>query len=281
MLDEGYEPVQESAKAAVKLFLAENREDFERPPWHRQYMFVAATVPSDAKKNVANDIKRLVPDVEWATSPDLHRISNNVEHNWVDISQSSPQKALLESLLQRHGGRTLVFARDVVSAEQIWEGISRAGFKSVLYHSKMRAPESEKNLVRFRQNMNMIMVCTDAASRGLDVPNVSNVVQADFAASAVDFLHRVGRTGRAGAPGHVTSLFGDDNRNLVEAIRCSIEKGEPIEGAFSRKRSFRKKFKRYGRYVPRGEVAISSQQDSRCSPSSSSSRGVSTHRSLA
>lgn len=68
---------------------------------------------------------------------------------------------------------------------------------------------------------------------------------------------QVGRTGRAGNAGHVTSLYLPEQAPLAEAIRGRLENGEDIEGTFSRNRSFRNKYKRYGRYVPRGEVALS------------------------
>ena len=65
---------------------------------------------------------------------------------------------------------------------------------------------------------------------------------------------QVGRTGRAGNAGNVTSLYLPEQAILAEAIRAAIDGGEPIEGAFSRNRSFSKKVKKYGKYVPRGEA---------------------------
>ena len=81
---------------------------------------------------------------------------------------------------------------------------------------------------------------------GVDVPGVTRVIQAEFAGNAVDYLHRIGRTARCGAEGRVTNLFGETNEELIRAVRDAESRGEPIEGAFSRKRSFRKKFKKYG-----------------------------------
>lgn len=68
-----------------------------------------------------------------------------------------------------------------------------------------------------------VLVCTDAAARGLDIPAVSHIVQADFAATAVDYLHRVGRTARAGRKGRVTSLVSEESQALADAIRCRIK----------------------------------------------------------
>ena len=99
-----------------------------------------------------------------------------------------------------------------------------------------------------------VLVATDAAARGLDIPGVAHVVQADLAPNAVDWLHRVGRTGRAGGGGQVTCLVPPASRPLADALRSSVEDGGAIDGAFSRKRSFRAKLKRYGEFVPRGEA---------------------------
>ncbi len=67
-------------------------------------------------------------------------------------------------------------------------------------------------------------------------------------------MAQVGRTGRAGNTGKVTSLYFPEQAILAEAIRAAIDAGEPIEGAFSRNRSFKKKVRKYGKYVPRGVV---------------------------
>jgi len=63
----------------------------------------------------------------------------------------------------------------------------------------------------------------------------------------------VGRTGRAGQPGRVTNLYALEAAQLAEAIRDAVESGGLVEGAFSRNRSFRKKIRKYGKYVPRGQ----------------------------
>jgi superfamily II DNA/RNA helicase len=96
------------------------------------------------------------------------------------------------------------------------------------------------------------MVCTDAAARGLDIQDITHVIQADFAPNAIDFIHRIGRTGRAGRKGKVTSLYRQENLGLVSVLRQYVEEGRPLEAMFSRARSFSRKLKRSGEFIPRG-----------------------------
>ncbi|KAF9604463.1 hypothetical protein IFM89_006745 [Coptis chinensis] len=72
------------------------------------------------------------------------------------------------------------------------------------------------------------------------------VFKAEFASSAVDFIHRIGRTARAGQSGLVTSLYTKSNRDLVAAVHQAGNLGQPVEKAFSRKRGFRNKLKKRG-----------------------------------
>ncbi|ONM54767.1 DEAD-box ATP-dependent RNA helicase 22 [Zea mays] len=139
--------------------------------------------------------------------------------------------------------RTMVFTNTVDAANSVSDILHRVGIPCILYHRESSLKERANNLQSFRENGG-VLVCTDAAARGLDVPNVSHVIQAEFAACAVDFLHRVGRTARAGQSGIVTSLYTEANRDLVRAVRQAEELAQPVEGAFSRKRSFRNKLKK-------------------------------------
>lgn len=99
----------------------------------------------------------------------------------------------------------------------------------------------------------VVVFSTDAAARGLDSPAIRHVIQSDFASSTVDFVHRVGRTGRAGRRGLATSLVAPQDEDLAEAIRESLARAQSLEGTFSRKRSFRKRIKKYGEFVPAGQ----------------------------
>lgn len=92
------------------------------------------------------------------------------------------------------------------------------------------------------------MVCTNMAARGLDTLHVDHVIQFDFAKNAIDYIHRVGRTGRMGQTGshtgYVTNFVRRGDYELEQRIRGSCEGGEALDKWISRKRSFKKNLKR-------------------------------------
>ncbi|GJT30271.1 DEAD-box ATP-dependent RNA helicase 22 [Tanacetum coccineum] len=196
------------------------------------------------------ELKRLFPEAKWVSGLYLHRHNPRLEQKWVEVTVDTQVDVLIDAvnhtkLLSSDNGvsRTMVFANTVEAVEAIATVLQGAGIECYCYHSESSLEERTRNLVDFQENGG-IFVCTDAAARGTDIPNVSHVIQAEFATSAVDFLHRVGRTARAGQPGLVTSMYNESNRDLVAAVRQAGKLCEPVEKAFSRKRSFRKKLKK-------------------------------------
>ncbi|KAI8103612.1 hypothetical protein M9435_004947 [Picochlorum sp. BPE23] len=242
--------------------------------WLRQYCFVGATMPTEGKETVGAKIAKEFPTSTWISGQQLHKTMQQVEFRWesahdgerhkhdvlIDIIQSDEE-------IQQGSGRVMVFTKDTKSCKSMAtmlsnalapEGDDASSPLVLQYHKGSSQAEREESLryvqMRGDTSRSFIFVCTDATARGLDVPGVSHVVHADFPASAVDFLHRSGRTGRAGLKGVVTAIVDEDGVDLANAIRELIQDDGSIEGAFSRNRSFRKKFKKYGEFVPRGAL---------------------------
>ena len=140
----------------------------------------------------------------------------------------------------------MVFVNSTDACEAVTEELRRQGLRATAFHAEVSTADRADRLRALAEGEAEVLVCTDSAARGVDVPGVTHVIQAEFAGNAVDYLHRIGRTARCGAEGRVTNLFGETNEELIRAVRDAESRGEPIEGAFSRKRSFRKKFKKYG-----------------------------------
>lgn len=284
ILEEDEEDQQESVLEEDEDFVAEDIKEeieagsIERKDWRRvrknyerskQYIFVAATLPVNGKKTAGAMLKRMFPDANWISGTYLHCHNPRLERKWVEVTVDTQLHALIEAVKQGfrsdmldYGAgvsRTMVFANTVEAVEAVVKILGKAGIECFRYHKDSSLEERAKTLVDFREKGG-VFVCTDAAARGVDIPDVSHVIQADFATSAVDFLHRVGRTARAGQHGLVTSLYTESNRDLVDAIRQAEKLGQPVETAFSRKRSFRNKLKKRGfsKLIDRSTVALTS-----------------------
>ncbi|KAH7420566.1 hypothetical protein KP509_13G012600 [Ceratopteris richardii] len=216
----------------------------------KQYIFAAATLPENGRKTPGAVLKRILPDAKWVNGLFLHRRNPRLHQKWVEVDESTQVEALLNAVNDDAGAcdgdlpkKTLVFTNSVESADAIFRILKKAEIECLCYHREIPSEERMRALKYFEDN-GAVLVCTDSAARGLDIRNISHVIQAEFAKSAVDFLHRVGRTARAGQSGAVTNLYTKANRALVEAVRQAEAAGLSVEGAFSRKRSFRNKLKK-------------------------------------
>ncbi|KAH9303843.1 hypothetical protein KI387_008247, partial [Taxus chinensis] len=219
----------------------------------KQYIFVAATLPESGKKTAGGTLRRLFPEATWVSGSFLHRHNPRLEQRWIEVTLETQVETLIDAIKvgwefkklnsDTSVKRTMIFANTVNAVDSIGKILLKDGIECMCYHRDTSPEERAQSLKAF-QEKGGVLVCTDSAARGLDIPNVWHIIQAEFAASAVDFLHRVGRTARAGQSGLVTSLYTEANRALVEAVRQAEVLGKPVEGAFSRKRSFRRKLKK-------------------------------------
>ena len=236
------------------------------PP--RQFLFAAATVHSSGRCTPGETLRAGFPDAVWVEGPQLHRCLPHVTQAWERLPDGCTPETLADEVLAALGGepgQAMVFANTTEAVLLLADAMQarRPGVRA--FCADMTLADRRSTVDTFRSGEARILVCTDAAARGLDVPAVSHVVQANFALSAVDFLHRVGRTARAGAPGRVTSLFDSQAAALVAAVRAAVEQGQRVEEAFSRKRSFSKKLKKYGE-TRRGPVDLARAAAKRLGP---------------
>jgi superfamily II DNA/RNA helicase len=156
---------------------------------------------------------------------------------------------------------TMVFVNTAQTAKDLTFLLQRKQVPCVDFHKLVPEPEKSSNLERFRQGEMKIIVCTDSAARGLDLPAVKHVVQAEFAQNVVQHLHRIGRASRAGAIGYATNFYDDSVLQLVKTIlptkadasimtpepvtQDQMKKDRSVQQAFSRRRGLRRKQKRY------------------------------------
>jgi len=117
----------------------------------------------------------------------------------------------LEQLLSAESGQSLVFARTKRGADRIGKSLVRSGFSAAVIHGDRSQSQRNKALNGFQEGHYQVLVATDIASRGLHVDDVAHVINYDVPKMAEDFVHRVGRTGRAGSPGQASTLVAGPN----------------------------------------------------------------------
>jgi ATP-dependent RNA helicase RhlE len=136
----------------------------------------------------------------------------------------------LRQLLYHEKGRTLVFARTKRGTERLAKQLTRDGFSASMIHGDRTQAQRTAALNGFEQGRFKVLVATDLAARGIDVPDVMHVINYDLPAIAEDFIHRVGRTGRAGASGLASTLVSGaeviELRSIERALKLRIKRKE-------------------------------------------------------
>ena len=209
-----------------------------------------------------------LPRMNIIAAPGLHKAVPRLKQTFVDVGSTDKISLLIDVLssfspshLNRKvgGGKgaTIVFCNTVASVRAVQYALSEARIESLAYHAELNSAARAENLKRFRELQSgsrdsdddddnagddakpSVLVCTDLAARGLDLPHIDHVVMFDFPLNSLDYLHRCGRTAR-GKDGHgsVTALVSKRDRVLALAIERAVRRGEPLDGLSSRKSDY-------------------------------------------
>jgi len=192
-------------------------------PQERQTMLFSATMPENIV-HMARAYLKLPTRVEIARSGTA---AKDVSQELFFVTQ--PEKArLLEKLLQEYRGSVIVFSRTKFSAKKLAAHLRSLGHATVEFHSNRTQGQRQEALTGFRNGKYRVLVATDIAARGIDVKNIELVVNYDLPSVAEDYIHRIGRTGRAGGKGHAISFARPDQRGDVQAIERLMRVALPV-----------------------------------------------------
>jgi ATP-dependent RNA helicase RhlE len=197
MLDMGFRPAIDRIVAAC--------------PQKRQTLFFSATLDGEAGRIATR----------YARNPAIHqhgpaarRASAEVEHRFVQVAHEHRVEALVHEL-GRDRDLTLVFVRTKHGADRLVKRLSAHGVKAVAMHGNKSQRQREQALARFESGAVDVLVATDVAARGIDVDGISHVINFDPPADSETYVHRIGRTGRAGRQGvGITLLTPDEHRDV-------------------------------------------------------------------
>ena len=135
---------------------------------------------------------------------------------------SDRKQEMLHRLLSKETGRCLVFARTKRGTERLARNLNREGFAAAMIHGDRSQSQRTAALTGFQQGRFRILVATDLASRGIHVQDIAHVINYDLPEVAENFIHRVGRTGRAGEQGVASTLFGREQRSELHQLERTL-----------------------------------------------------------
>ena len=183
-------------------------------PAKRQTLFFSATMPR-AIKDLAD--KYLTDPAEVAVTP-VAKTADRVDQRVVHVNQNE-KTALLTLFFQRaKTERTLVFSRTKHGADKIVRFLEAAGIPANAIHGNKSQANRERAIAHFRSGEVPVLVATDIAARGIDIPGVSHVINYDLPEVPEQYVHRIGRTARAGAEGKAVAFCSPDERGLLRDI---------------------------------------------------------------
>ena len=196
-------------------FLPDIRRILDALPVERQTLMFSATIPPEIRK-LADDILRdPVVVMVGAQKP-----ASGIVHSVYPVAHERKGR-LLTTLLRRAAmSSVLVFVKRKSEADQLARAIARSGVRATSIHSDRRQEERIAALEAFRRGDYPVLVATDVAARGLDVEGISHIVNFDVPFSSDDYIHRAGRTARAGAAGEVITFVSPAEEERL----CAIEK---------------------------------------------------------
>merc|ERR1712226_1413729 len=150
---------------------------------------------------------------------------------YVEVVAPADKKQRLRRLLEKvmDGSKILIFAQTKREGDDLTREMRTDGFPALCIHGDKKQEEREWVLKEFKEGKSPILVATDVASRGLDVKDIKYVINYDFPNQIEDYIHRVGRTGRAGATGSSYTFFtADKSRMAKDLIAVLREANQPV-----------------------------------------------------
>ncbi|TKY47841.1 DEAD-box ATP-dependent RNA helicase 37 [Spatholobus suberectus] len=211
MLDMGFEP--QIRKIVEQMDMP--------PPGVRQTMLFSATFPKEIQRLATDFLSNYIFLAVGRVGSSTDLIDQRVEY----VQESDKRSHLMDLLhAQRANGvqgkqaLTLVFVETKKGADALEHWLCRNSFPATTIHGDRTQQERELALRSFKSGNTPILVATDVAARGLDIPHVAHVVNFDLPNDIDDYVHRIGRTGRAGKKGLATAFFNDNNASLARSL---------------------------------------------------------------
>lgn len=198
-------------------FLPDIRKIVKRLPARRQTLLFSATMPEDVQR-LANDLLHDPLEIRIGRAAPVETVS----HRFYPVRMDTKTDLLKDLLDHTDRESVLVFTRTKSRAKSVAGQLDKSGYNVVSLHGNLTQQKRQKALDGFRDGRYEIMVATDIAARGIDVTNISHVINYDMPATTDAYTHRVGRTGRASRTGEALTFVTGQDIDLVHSLERTL-----------------------------------------------------------
>jgi superfamily II DNA/RNA helicase len=207
-------------------FIHDIRRIVAKLPDKRQTLLFSATMPADIAELARQMLKNPAKVAVTPAATTVERIVQRVVH----VDRAAKPAMLTELLRTEPIDRALVFTRTKHGADKVVRGLNKSGIAAEAIHGNKSQNQRERVLANFRNGRTRVLIATDIAARGIDVDGISHVINFDLPNIPESYVHRIGRTARAGADGSAISLCSHDERPLLRDIEKLIRMSIPANG---------------------------------------------------
>jgi ATP-dependent RNA helicase DeaD len=187
-------------------------------PQQRQTLLFSATLPPAILKLSEKYLKNPAR-VEVG---ETNKVADRIDNKSVEVTNEEKYGVLLKELKERTG-TVIIFVKAKYGTEKLADKLKKSGFTADAIHGDLEQRQRERVLLAFREKKHRILVATDIASRGLDIPHIEHVINYDLPQAPEDYIHRLGRTARAGADGAALSFIAPEDMIKWRAIQKLLD----------------------------------------------------------
>ena len=204
-------------------FIKDIKDIVSKLPQNRQTLFFSATIDDRIKKTAYLIVRNAI---RIQISPE-NPVNKNIHHTLAFIEMDDKRFFLERLINEQEGKKILVFVRTKVRAERVLKAMERVNIVTKTIHGDKEQSDRLTVLNEFKNGTIKVLIATDVSARGIDIPNVDYVVNYDLPDQAENYVHRVGRTGRADNKGFAVSFCSNEEKALLKEIETYI--GHNIE----------------------------------------------------
>lgn len=225
-------------------FTDQINELVEQMPESRQTLLFSATMP----KAIVHTANKFLDNPERIKIGEATKPSDNINQEFKNVDTKHKLSVTLSEVNEREGS-IIIFVRTKLGADKLCYQLQKEKIKADTIHGDLRHGKRQRVIRAFHQKRFRVLVATDVAARGLDIPHVEHVINYDLPQSPEDYVHRIGRTGRGGSKGESLCIVAPSDQHKLRAIQRFISGKE--DSSEPRRKPGKKPFKHGGKFSSR------------------------------